>query len=133
MTTHYKENDKLSSKCNKSNLTRFTQCFARLLRSNLILGVFASATRATARTLHRLVTWHPNFGCLTFVLSGGRLAQQCCMMLASFKPAFRLQQRDANTKESKAFIPILSTYRLFENVHFGLNHRELIYIDLEAP
>ena len=29
------------------------------------------------------------------------LGQQCCMMLASFEQAFRLQQRDANTKESK--------------------------------
>ena len=29
------------------------------------------------------------------------MAQQCCMMSASFEQAFRLQQRDANTKESK--------------------------------
>ena len=29
------------------------------------------------------------------------LAQQCCMMLASFEQAFRLQQRDENTEESK--------------------------------
>ena len=29
------------------------------------------------------------------------MAQQCCMMLASFEQAFRLQQRDANAKESK--------------------------------
>ena len=26
---------------------------------------------------------------------------QCCMMLASFEQAFRLQKRDANTKERK--------------------------------
>ena len=46
------------------------------------------------------------------------LAQQCCMMLASFQQAFRLQQRDANTKESKDTVLESDDFplrRLFDN------------------
>ena len=81
---------------------------------NLILRVFTSATRATAKTLTQA-------GHEAFVLSRGKLGQQCCMMLASFEQAFRLQQRDANTKESKDTVsesddfPLRRSPLLFDN------------------
>ena len=68
---------------------------------NLILRIFNSATGATAKTLTQAGHVAPNFWCLTIVLSRGRLVQQFCMTSASFEKAFRSQQRDANTKESK--------------------------------
>ena len=46
------------------------------------------------------------------------LGQQCCMMLASFEQAFRLQQRDASTKESKDTVLESDDFplrRLFDN------------------
>ena len=49
------------------------------------------------------------------------LAQQCCMMLTSFEQAFILQQRDANTKESKHTVlesddfPLRRSLLLFDN------------------
>ena len=43
------------------------------------------------------MTLHIHYLLFHFTSTG----QQCCMMLAFFEQAFRLQQRDANTKESK--------------------------------
>ena len=44
---------------------------------------------------------------------------QCCVMLASLEEAFRLQQRDANTKESK--------HTVLESDNFPLRRPPLLF------